>query len=173
MLRLTKRVILFKIFAALFLSLGLLLSNLPRFLPEFNQLDTFWSIPLALQVAIFIFSIFYLLIYRQLNKILFIVLLLASIGSWYSLTISNATNNIITRLGGIPIHTIEFQNIENVHFNQFTITITGTGTSKNILFMGLYPLGLDCKNIKTYLVEANYCVEYEQEQCVRIMFDSI
>lgn len=164
-----KLVILLKILLALTLSAGLFFSNLPRFMSEFNQLDIFWSTPIWLQALTFLSSILYLCFFRKINAIFVTLLLLVSASSWYTITVSNATNNIVTRLGGIPIHNIEFQDIQEISFNRFTATINGK--NEHHLFVGLYPVGLNYKNIKNYFIETNHCIAYEKEKCVRVEFD--
>lgn len=161
--------ILFKVFLTLILFSGLFFSNLPKYMSEFNQLDVFWSVPVGLQALIILSSVSYLFFFRRTNGVFLVFLIIATVGSWYSLTVSNATNNVVTRVGGIPIQTVEFQDIEELSFNRFTVTISGA--SKKRLFIGLYPLGLNYKSIKRYFVEAHHCVEYEKGECVRVEFD--
>lgn len=169
MFRLNERLIWFKAALLSILVIGFGLANLWRFLPEFNYLEKTWSTPVMTQVAILIISGLYIIFSNKLHWYVILPIALFSTGSWYSITFSESTNSITSRLGPVPLQESQYKNITSISLHNYSMSVH-ENTSRSFS-LGVYPFGINSSALREYLLENNQCLSGSASNCNHISFE--
>ena len=155
-------------------SIGILLNNLWRFMPEFHHLDAIFCVPLYIQIALLIVSIFLgLLLYKENWNLkvlpLFLLMLILSIFSWYQVNLSNSINAFNISLYPFYQKEVKFDTITTIKMENHKIFLV-TKSKKYHIFTGFYPFGLNYNILRETLNSYGNCVLNHKNRCIEIEF---
>jgi hypothetical protein len=154
---------------------GLFFNNLWRFMPEYNTLDSIFSVPLYLQILLLALSITTgLFLYKKINTFflsIFFIFSVLTVLSWYNVVISNATNSLVAEIFPFYTKEIKFSSINRIKATGRTFTIFDTLRDTTI-YTGFYPFGLDHTAIWDTLQIQGNCLDKINNQCIEIEFVS-
>lgn len=155
---------------------GIILNSLWRFMPEFHDLDTIFSVPLYVQVIFLILNIALGVLLCRNNtslksSLVYILTIGLCIASWYQVVLSNRLNSFTISLYPFYHSEIKFDVIEAIKVEgNMVILITKSETKIQTIYTGLYPLGLNQNELQTTLASYGNCAQKEAEQCKEFEF---
>ena len=166
----------FKIIGMIIVLLGViglfLINNLWFFLPEFQQLDTVFAIPLSIQALYVLLCVLCMALYAKfkVNILLWIciTLFLLSPVMGYRLVFSNSSNTFSLLCPPYFNRTIQFAELESIEVSGDVVVYTTRDRIKAPL--GFYPLGINKELLRSELLQYGDCVENSENICSRIGF---
>ncbi len=143
-------------------------------MPEFHTLDIIFSVPLYIQITLFVTSLslglgFYVKNGSPKLKIFpwFIFTFVLAITSWYQLTLSNNVNSFTVELYPFYQREIKFNAITTVKMEDRKMTLI-TDSEILTIYTGFYPFGLNHGLLRETLVHHGNCVQRRGGQCIEI-----